>query len=213
PSAALQHIRGVAIVVRATPHIAYVPMLLLAASVSLGVWGTTYGSNKDADSARLSAQTRLDSVASTLELTFLQASLPAKQVADMVKHTPDVPTLQTIWNDRVPTWWSWAPQGAEGLGVYMAPQGHVTASYPNTSRNQQVLGLDTLTGQFREETLVQISRADVITAGPFPILGQSVVTTSIPIFFTNTSADETWGSPRQATNCSICYNQTTRTKW
>ncbi|GFH20999.1 hypothetical protein HaLaN_18212 [Haematococcus lacustris] len=35
------------------------------------------------------------------------ASLPAKQIADMVKHTPDVPTLQTIWDDRVPTWWSW----------------------------------------------------------------------------------------------------------
>ncbi|KAJ9505875.1 hypothetical protein QJQ45_010053 [Haematococcus lacustris] len=175
--------------------------------------------------AQLSAQTRLNSVASTLELTFLQASLPAKQVADM------------------------APQGAEGLGVYMSPQGHVTASYPYTSRNQQVLGLDTLTGQFREETLVQISRADVITAGqavksrglsttpaarlrdlwqhmqdhhtlplqlragPFPILGRNVVTTSIPIFFTNTSAEETWGSPRQATNCSICYNATTRTKW
>ncbi|GFH33313.1 uncharacterized protein HaLaN_32663, partial [Haematococcus lacustris] len=95
----------------------------------------------------------------------------------------------------------------------MSPQGHVTASYPHTSRNQQVLGLDTLTGQFREETLVQISRADVITAGPFPILGQCVVTTSIPIFFTNTSVDETWGFPLQATNCSICYNQTTRTKW
>ncbi|GFH24217.1 hypothetical protein HaLaN_21965 [Haematococcus lacustris] len=97
---------------------------------------------------RAATQKQLDGIATSVELTFVQAQLPARQLvrnitcqqhflewafvacrrlgfvyslaivyivlctalpslADLVRHIPDYPTLQGMWDDWIPTWFSW----------------------------------------------------------------------------------------------------------
>ncbi|GFH12375.1 hypothetical protein HaLaN_08046 [Haematococcus lacustris] len=80
---------------------------VLMAILALGVWGILKGANSDAGAARTAAQSRLAGVALTLELTFSQASLPVRQLVDLIHHFPQYDTIMSMWLGWVPNWWNW----------------------------------------------------------------------------------------------------------
>ncbi|KAL6762827.1 hypothetical protein V8C86DRAFT_3130553 [Haematococcus lacustris] len=211
----MQRLQVVIQAISSSPYILAIPSLLFAVMVALGVWGTIEGAAGDVAAARVSAQSRLDGVAQTLELTFAQAVFPVRQLADLIKHYPQYDTVMAMWDDWVPNWWSWAP-GSHSVVLMMVPQGVISAVYPHTPTNRANLGLDIFSGYYRAPTLVALNTVLPKVSGPFKAEGDPrlYVTVSIPIYFTNVTPDTTWGIPHQP-DCPVglCYKHESKTKW
>ncbi|GFH28735.1 calcium/calmodulin-dependent 3',5'-cyclic nucleotide phosphodiesterase 1B, partial [Haematococcus lacustris] len=70
----------------------------------------------------VSARSRLDGVAQTLELKFAQAVFPVRQITDLIEHYPHYDTIMAMWDNWVPKWWSWASE-SQPVVLMMVPQG------------------------------------------------------------------------------------------
>ncbi|GFH11102.1 PDEase domain-containing protein, partial [Haematococcus lacustris] len=201
--------------VRANPFIVVTPLVVLMAILALGVWGILKGANSDAGAARTAAQSRLAGVALTLELTFSQASLPVRQLVDLIHHFPQYDTIMSMWLGWVPNWWNWAP-GAQSVVMVMVPQGVISAVYPETPITTQQLGINIFDGFYRMETLASLTTKRFKVAGPYRQPGDNrlYTTVSAPVLFANVSNTETWGIPYTIDDCPVglCYDTVTRTK-
>ncbi|GFH27870.1 uncharacterized protein HaLaN_26256 [Haematococcus lacustris] len=167
---------------------------------------------------RVAAQSRLDGVAQTLELTFARAILPVRQLAGLIQHIPNYQTLMGMWDSWIPPWWSLGPAN-KATAFVMAPFGRIAATYPHTPENKAILTLDTLADPRSSQAIlaaIMAGRTTMLGVTKSPTDGQNALTLLDPVFIRNVSADESWSIPGgEPTNCppGLCYNATTRTKW
>ncbi|GFH19695.1 hypothetical protein HaLaN_16685 [Haematococcus lacustris] len=155
-----QRLKGAIGAGRANPYIVITPLLVgqlgcdsprhdvFAAILAVGVWGVLRGADLDAAAARTAAQSRLDGLALNLELSFSRAALPVRQLVDLIQHFPHYATIMSMWGDWLPNWWAAAP-GSQSVSMVMAPQGIITAAYPDTPVTRTLLGIDILDGVYR----------------------------------------------------------------
>ncbi|GFH12789.1 hypothetical protein HaLaN_08541 [Haematococcus lacustris] len=145
---------------KANPYIVITPLLVFTTILAVGVWGVLRGANLDAAAARCNsnissmcpcstaAQSRLDGLALNLELSFSRAALPVRQLVDLIQHFPHYATIMSMWGDWLPNWWASAP-GAQSVCMVMAPQGIITAAYPDNPLTRTLPGLNILDGMYR----------------------------------------------------------------
>ncbi|KAL6753531.1 hypothetical protein V8C86DRAFT_1831984 [Haematococcus lacustris] len=209
-------LQAVAGAVRTKQLILIVPFLILTAMLVAGILGVLYGAGRDASASQLAAVSRLEVVASSLSLTFMQASLPVKQAGDLVSHIRDYPTLQRMWHEWIPPWWSWAPPD-QSVVMILVPNGIVSAVYPTTNNTITQLGVDIFQGLYRVQTLQTLAAKRMIIAGPYtaPGFDTRFVTISMPLYLSNVSSNESFGIPWQPFDCppGLCYDSVTHTKW
>ncbi|KAL6762810.1 hypothetical protein V8C86DRAFT_550365 [Haematococcus lacustris] len=217
-AASLPRLKAVYREVHANPSILVIPLLLFSIVLSLGVWGVHTGATRDTAAARIAAQSRLDGVAQTLELTFARAILPVRQLAGLIQHIPNYQTLMGMWDSWIPPWWSLGPAN-KATAFVMAPFGRIAATYPHTPENKAILTLDTLADPRSSQAIlaaIMAGRTTMLGVTKSPTDGQNALTLLDPVFIRNVSADESWSIPGgEPTNCppGLCYNATTRTKW
>ncbi|KAJ9521889.1 hypothetical protein QJQ45_024759, partial [Haematococcus lacustris] len=184
--------------------------------LAVGVWGVLRGANLDAAAARTAAQSRLDGLALNLELSFSRAALPVRQLVDLIQHFPHYATIMSMWGDWLPNWWASAP-GAQSVCMVMAPQGIITAAYPDNPLTRTLPGLNILDGMYRLATLSTLRSKRYKVSGPYRLPGVDQLHTTIaaPVFFDNVSDAEAWGIPHNISGCpsGLCYDNATRTKW
>ncbi|KAJ9526981.1 hypothetical protein QJQ45_025308 [Haematococcus lacustris] len=197
--------------VRQNGLILAIPLLLLTTMLTVGLWGVLFGAKRDAQVSRyvftgvhlqtpgsllegadgqcslvcrLSAESRLEVVASSLSLAFTQASLPVKQAVDLISHIRDYPTLSHMWGQWVPPWWSWVSSqrspctlhgagrleaaagapGAQSVVLFMVPHGVVSEVYPVNTNTVTQLGVDILQGAYRAQTLTNLAAKQINVA-------------------------------------------------
>ncbi|GFH28552.1 phosphodiesterase [Haematococcus lacustris] len=196
-----RRLKATATAVRAGPYILAIPLLLFALMVALGIWATIAGAAGDAAAARVAANSQLNVVCASLELTFAQSVVPVRSLANLVQQVPDYDTVIKMWSTWVPTFYSWV-RGNEladrGSSLTLMPAGRVTAVYPPSAANNTVMGLD------------------ILLPGPFIASGTKLLAVTVPIMMRNVNANETWGIPWGGDlldKCPECYNNATRTKW
>ncbi|GFH30209.1 uncharacterized protein HaLaN_29015, partial [Haematococcus lacustris] len=219
--------------------LALIPLAVFAAAAALGVWGVWVWADADSDATMLSTRCQLDGIAMSVELTFVRAQLPARQLvsiniwaewahiasclwpadayhhpqADLVRHIPDYPTIQGMWDDWVPTWFSWA---FGGQALALLPMGTLGLVYPNTPASTAVFDSTLLDASRRDDTLAVIAGRRMVMSGLTSTAGTAkVVTFAVPIYLDNVTSDEMWNIPytMNTTRCLGCYDAASKTKW
>ncbi|KAJ9520996.1 hypothetical protein QJQ45_022697, partial [Haematococcus lacustris] len=112
--------------------------------------------------APIAAQSRLDGVAQTLELTFARAILPVRQLAGLIQGPANKATA-----------------------FVMAPFGRIAATYPHTPENKAILTLDTLADPRSSQAIlaaIMAGRTTMLGVTKSPTDGQNALTLLDPVF-------------------------------
>ncbi|KAG2450347.1 hypothetical protein HYH02_004852 [Chlamydomonas schloesseri] len=199
--------------VRNDRKVVLVPLLLLVLCTGLALWGVFASANAERRARIENAQNRADDKAQSIESELRACYLPVKVMQSFVTRYPDFPTLNATFASLTEELLSLTAAGSIA-NMQLAPLGVVSAVQP-LKGNEKAIGHDLLSDpKNRDVALLTIASRNLTLAGPYMLVqGYMGAPARYPIYVHDVDANETFGMPDDATNCSVCYDPTTRTKF
>jgi hypothetical protein len=159
----------------------------------------------------------LPQVANTLRDLANVATSPVVSLGAIVELNPSWDTLNAKFItlcDRLTR----SGVADEGIQLQLEPFTYIGAIYPNTTENQGLIGLDSLSSDTgRREAVISIAEGGrLVAVGPIVLFeGGLGLLIYYPVFIKGVEEDDTLGYPRFNPACDvpICYNNATKTRW
>ncbi|GIL91710.1 hypothetical protein Vretimale_14832 [Volvox reticuliferus] len=205
--------KALLLAVRRDKKVVIVPILLLFLCLGLGLWGVFAASAQERRQRLNEAQNRAADKAQTIASELRACYLPVKVMQSFVTRYPYFPTLNATFASLATELLSLTAAGSIA-NMQLAPLGVVKAIEP-LAGNEAALDHDLLAdSKNRDFALRTIESHSLSLAGPYELVqGFKGAPARFPIFIHGVSPNETFGADRDATNCSVCYDPATRTKF
>ncbi|GLC33295.1 hypothetical protein PLESTB_000349600 [Pleodorina starrii] len=205
--------KALLLAVRKDKKVVVVPVLLLFLCMGLGLWGVFAASAQERRQRLTNAQNRAADKAQSIASELRACYLPVKVMQSFVTRYPDFPTLNATFPSLADELLSLTAAGSIA-NMQLAPLGVLRAIEP-LKGNEAALGHDLLADpKNREFALKTIASHNLTLAGPYMLVqGFMGAPARYPIFVRDVEAGDTFGTGRDATNCPICYDPATRTKF
>ncbi|GIL44373.1 hypothetical protein Vafri_1861, partial [Volvox africanus] len=205
--------KALLLAVRRDKKVVIVPILLLFICMGLGLWGVFAASAQERRQRLNEAQNRAADKAQTIASELRACYLPVKVMQSFVTRYPYFPTLNATFASLATELLSLTAAGSIA-NMQLAPLGVVKAIEP-LAGNEAALNHDLLADpNNRDFALRTIESHNLSLAGPYELVqGFKGAPARFPIFIRGVPGDETFGATRDVTNCSVCYDPATRTKF
>ncbi|KAG2424277.1 hypothetical protein HXX76_014655 [Chlamydomonas incerta] len=201
--------------VRKFPSVLVLPLLVLALLIGLGIFGVRTAANDHVKSSRVDAEAAALKAANAYSLSLDAAILPVLTLGTFIRETPSLAALGPAF-PRIAVDLLKQARNSAALQLKLVPFGIVRAIFPPLL-DLSTLGLNLFSDPTRrQEALQTVELKSVWMAGPLSVPPEErrVLIARNPVFMPGVGPDETWGNGAEGnTNCSACYDNTTRTKF
>ncbi|KXZ47914.1 hypothetical protein GPECTOR_32g527 [Gonium pectorale] len=199
--------------VRKDKRILFIPLLVILACTAFGLWGVFASADQEKRQRLTNAHSRAVDKARTIASELRACVLPVKVMMSFVTRSPSFPGLEAVFPSLAAELMSLTAAGSVA-NMQLAPLGVVAAIQP-LAGNELAIGHDLLKDpKNRNLALRTIATGNLTLAGPYNLVqGYVGAPARFPIYVSDVDANETFGRPADATNCSICYDPATRTKF